>query len=605
MIRHFTTPPRQRLNLCFQVLKLLSLVVFGVFSIFSTSDAATYYIRVDGGTYDQCDGTEDTAVNSTGKCAWNHPFEALPPGGTSRIVGGDTLIIGHGSYRMGHTDGIYSSGVCAALWPWDCYMPPIPSGPDKDNPTKIYGAGWNEGCSAPPELWGTEATGRIINLEGTSNIELQCLDITDHQECANNHGGAEPTEYKCIKGSAPTGDWAASGLYIKDSKNGLTKNVKIHGLSVFGIKTGAITDWTFDHVTLKGNGYGGFSNDIYGPKNLENSCHGAITFRDSDISWNGCVEKYPDDGQPWQCYDQNQGGYGDAIASDYTVGTWTFDRVNVSFNSSDGIDLLYHRFDLFPNEPQGVIIVRNSYFEGNVGNSIKTRGNAIIFNNMLIGNCDYFNPTTSPYTIKPTSSIAKLFTCRGNATSSLSVHNDADVIVANNSFTGQSDIMLDIGGKDMQTGGETATVVDNVFYGGVHFLTPTKPVDGIYAEWQVSPDFTVKASNNAYYKSKGEPAICGEESTDSLCETDPEFVTFDYPTESFDFRLRATSPLLNKGLPAGSFLGTVSGIDVYVPKYDFEGDPRPTMVSIGADELGGSTGKIVPIPLIKGLILKK
>jgi hypothetical protein len=573
----------------FIILSLCNMLVFA-----TTSFGATYYVRSDGAQNGICDGTMDVAApGSDGHCSWSHPYEAFPPGGTARIAGGDTLIIKSGSYKMGHTSGIYDTGDCSSGWPWSCFMAPIPSGPDKDHVTKIYGEGWDQGCMNPPELWGAEAAGRIINLEGTSNVEVQCLDITDHAECANNHGGAiAPSDYKCTKGAVPTGDWASSGLYIKDGENGLVKNVKVHGLSSFGIKTGALTDWTFDHVKLVGNGYGGFSNDIYGSKNVENSCHGDMTFVDGTISWNGCVEKYPDDGQPFQCYDQNQGGYGDAFGSDYTVGTWTFERMNISFNSSDGIDLLYHRFDLFPSEPEGVTIVRDSYFKGNVGNSIKTRGNAIVTNNMLIGNCDYLNPETSPYTIAPRSDGTKLMTCRGNATTTHSIHNDADLIVANNSYTGQSDIMLNIGGKEMQTGGETAIIVNNIFQGGPHFQTESKLVDGIYAEWQVLPTFHVNASNNIYYNSKGEPSICDTESTSSSCEEDPIYSQIDFATGEMNFHLPTntnlssitTSPAYKIGLLAGSYIGTVSGISVNVPDTDIDRDLREGNVTPGADE---------------------
>ena len=65
----------------------------------------TYYVRPDGGSYTECTGTVDAAYSGSGEdqpCAWNHPFQALPPGETSRILGGDTLIITSGSYQMGY-----------------------------------------------------------------------------------------------------------------------------------------------------------------------------------------------------------------------------------------------------------------------------------------------------------------------------------------------------------------------------------------------------------------------------------------------------------------------------------------------------------------------
>ena len=65
----------------------------------------TYYVRMDGGDTTQCTGLVDAPYPGSGTgqpCAWNHPFQALPPYGTARIAVGDTLIIGAGNYRMGY-----------------------------------------------------------------------------------------------------------------------------------------------------------------------------------------------------------------------------------------------------------------------------------------------------------------------------------------------------------------------------------------------------------------------------------------------------------------------------------------------------------------------
>lgn len=116
-----------------------------------------WYVRTDGGSPAQCTGLVDAPYPGSGTnqpCAWDHPFRALPPDGTPRIAGGDTLIIGSGSYMMGY--GAPGADNCASDYPWGCYMLPIPSGPDPSHPTRILGAGWDTGSSAPPELWGTE-----------------------------------------------------------------------------------------------------------------------------------------------------------------------------------------------------------------------------------------------------------------------------------------------------------------------------------------------------------------------------------------------------------------------------------------------------------------
>ena len=83
-------------------------------------------------------------------CAWDHPFRALPPDGTPRIAGGDTLIIAAGSYRMGYDAP--GADNCDADGAFGCYMPAIPGGLNAANPTRILGAVWDTGCANPPEL---------------------------------------------------------------------------------------------------------------------------------------------------------------------------------------------------------------------------------------------------------------------------------------------------------------------------------------------------------------------------------------------------------------------------------------------------------------------
>ena len=80
-----------------------------------------YYVRSDGGSYEQCTGLVDASYPGSGinqPCAWDHPFQALPPGGTPRILGGDTVIIEAGSYMMGF-------GGPGAVAPGPPHHPPV------------------------------------------------------------------------------------------------------------------------------------------------------------------------------------------------------------------------------------------------------------------------------------------------------------------------------------------------------------------------------------------------------------------------------------------------------------------------------------------------
>ena len=181
----------------------------------------TLYVRPDGGTAEQCSGMADAPYPGSGTdqgCAWNHPFQALPPGGTPRILGGDTLIIGAGSYMLGY--GAPGAENCEYEGSYDCSMPPIPSGPDAAHPTRILGEGWDKGCLVPPELWGSGRPFHMIDMTGSSNVEIACMEITDHSSCIEDHlftTGGSP--YTCQRDTPPYGDWAAVGLYAEDSAN--------------------------------------------------------------------------------------------------------------------------------------------------------------------------------------------------------------------------------------------------------------------------------------------------------------------------------------------------------------------------------------------------
>src|SRR5688572_2031539 len=170
----------------------------------SNAEAASFFVRLDGGDANQCTGRADAAYSGSGTqqaCAWKHPFFALPPGGPARIAGGDTLTIDSGSYMMGL--GAPGAVLCHQSWSWDCYMTAVPSGPSASQPTRIIGLG-----TPSPELWGTERSSFVLNLQGSSNVVVENVEITDHESCIDQHchGGVCAGEInKCNRDAAPWG----------------------------------------------------------------------------------------------------------------------------------------------------------------------------------------------------------------------------------------------------------------------------------------------------------------------------------------------------------------------------------------------------------------
>ena len=319
-----------------------------------------YYVRTDGGSATQCTGTVDAPYPGSGVhqlCAWDHPFQALPPGAAPRIVGGDTLVIGVGDYRMGY--GAPGADNCDAGGAFDCLMAPFPAGPDPAHPTRILGAGWDASCANPPELWGAERPWFIVNLTDASNVELACLEITDHSSCVESHSGG----LACERENPPYGDWAAYGLYAEDSANVYLHDLNIHGLAAGGVHAGRLTDWTVENVRIAGNGSAGWDGDLWDDNGDRNA--GTLTFRHWTVEWNGCGETYPGE-QPTGCWAQSAGGYGDGFATGASGGHWIIEDSVIRHNTSDGLDFLYVR------EPGSAIEIRRTLVEGNAGNQIKT-----------------------------------------------------------------------------------------------------------------------------------------------------------------------------------------------------------------------------------------
>lgn len=341
--------------------------------------AETWYVRPDGGDPSRCDGRSDRSVAAAGAdraCAWRHPFDALPPAGTPRIAGGDTLWIRPGSYRIGF--GAPGAEACSRDFPWDCHPPPLPSGPSRERPTRVLGGDERGRCDARPQLWGAERAAMVLNLAGSSHVELACLEITDRAACVENHchGGACAEVARCERDAPPYGDWAGTGISARDSRDVLLRDLDIHGLALRGIHAGRLRDWRLQRVALRGNGWSGWDGDL-GAGDSGNA--GTLTFEQVEIAWNGCVERWPGR-DVFGCWGQSAGGYGDGLGLAAGGGDWRFVEASVHHNASDGLDLLYLR------APSSLRVER-SRLAANAGNQLKTSGDATLVGNRIDGEC--------------------------------------------------------------------------------------------------------------------------------------------------------------------------------------------------------------------------
>jgi hypothetical protein len=526
----------------------------------------TWYVRSDGGSPEQCTGQADAPYPGSGlaqACAWDHPFRALPPDGAPAMAGGDTLVIGPGSYRMGY--GAPGADNCETDYPWDCTMPPLPSGPDAAHPTRLLGAGWDAGCSTPPELWGAERADHILNLAGSSHVEVACLEITDHSGCVEFH--PDPS-LACQRDTYPYGDWAADGLHAQDSANVHLKDLNIHGLASAGVRAGRLTDWTVEDVRLAGNGWIGWEGDIDG----DDSNSGTLTFRRWVVEWNGCAETYPGD-EPAGCWDENVGGYGDGVGTGATGGDWIIEDSAFLHNTSDGLDLLYH-------SEGGRIVLDRVHAEGNAGNQVKIAGQAAITNSVLVGNCAFFDGQPFTYHVE---------SCRamGN-TLEVAYTGGEQVTLVNSTLYGQGDGLLGGGPREAGqcNGSETITAWNNVFLGDTDYFDPGDVTFLFYQEdcgdLKMDSDYDI-----AYTVKNLECGIDGEYVTSGahdLCR-DP-LLTGPLSGMAYSLRLTPGSPAIDAGTTQGA------------PPVDLEGHPRDSQPDMGAYEWRAASGWIfLPLTL--------
>jgi len=513
--------------------------------------AQTYYIRTDGGSPDQCTGLVDAPYPESGTgqpCAWEHPFYALPPGGVPRLSGGDTLIIAAGSYMM----GVDAPGdtYCDPFSAWDCYMSPIPSGPAPDQPTRILGAGWAEGCLNPPELWGTQRSDLILNLSGSSNVEIACLEVTDHAGCVEFHSGG----LACERDAYPFGKWAAIGLYAEDAAHITLRNLNIHGLGSNGVLAGRLADWTVEHVRIAGNGWAGWDGDIEG----DDTNSGTLTFRHWTVEWNGCAETYPG-GDPTGCWAQSAGGYGDGVGTGTTGGHWIIEDSAFLHNTSDGLDLLYAR------ETGSMIEIRRTLAEGNAGDQIKSSGPTLLENVIAVSNCGFFDGKSFTFDVD---------NCRaGGSAVALSPRASNHITIVNSTLTGQGDclVIAECAEGAECNGSESVLMRNTIFLGNPEF---GEAEDTTCLTWYDDNNLPVDPFDTDYavidaVKNIPDPCPAG-----SFCNMAPGLSNSSL--DNFDAHLLAHSIARDNGSP------------VNAPADDFDGLARDNQPDIGAYEYGAA-----------------
>lgn len=551
-------------------MKKLLTAVFLLASFFALNiaGATTYYVRTDGGTTAQCNGQSDLPYSGNANCAWRHPFYALPPQGdgtnpTIPLHGGDTLIVGSGSYEMGlNAPGAKSFPACNAGWSWDCFMASVPSGTAL-NPTRILGKGWDQGCPAAPQLWGSEHSARVVTLDHSSNVTLSCLEITDHSSCIESHLGGN-SALACNRSNPPYGAWASHGIFARDSSGVTLQDVNVHGMANRGILAGRVSNWTLNRVKIVMNGWGGWDGDL--GESAGSSDSGTMLFQSVEIGWNGCGESWPDH-QIVGCWGQQEGGYGDGLGTNKTSGNWKFINSYFHNNTQDGLDLLYA-------DTTATISVQQSHAEGNAGNQMKVAGSPTVENSLIVGNCSYFEGIDNMSGNNSGGANTAGDQCRamGNALV-LSVQAGLHALVRYNTITSEGDCLI------LAINGDTSSsvaILNNALIGKpVWAKSDQSPQpNSCMFYWDSGPaNWPVTYAGNLTYNVKDNFCPSG---SGNKCNVDPKIMNQDLFL--FNAVPISGSPLINAANIASGILGT-----------DKRGKPRPTLggYDIGALQYQG------------------
>ena len=524
----------------------------GLGAIGTAQAATTYFVRTDGGDASQCTGRGDAAYSGSGSaqnCAWKHPYYALPSSGTARIAGGDTLMIGSGEYMIGYgAPGM--AGTCTSGDRTSCSLGKVPSGPSASAKTRIIG-----NSAAPPKLWGAEKTWSVLNLNGSSNVELGFLEVTDKSECVSAHSNAAAA---CNRTSVPYGNWASIGLSASASSNVWVHDVNIHGMGLQGMNAGGLSNWTFERFKLNANGWAGWDANV--GSNSSNS--GAIIMRDIEIAWNGCGQN-PTTGAAVNCWGQKGGGYGDGLGTITTGGQWLIEDAFVHHNTSDGLDLLY-----MDGAAGTSVTLRRVYAVANAGNQVKTRGNATIENSVMVGSCAYF---AGKYFMQAGDQ------CRasGNALS-ISVGSNNTVNIRHNTITGQGDGLI------MTTEGDSSskiTIQNNALLGMPDYLAVVagNTSELAVAHFAYNSGAVVNFAGNLVWNVKNNACPSG-----SICGQNPNLTNM--TMASFDALPKSGSPVIDK-------VAMLSGMTT-----DFLMQPRPSGAASDIGAIEAQAGGTTPPP---------
>ena len=550
--------------------------------------ATTWYVRADGGTRysatvksGQCNGTADAAYPGHGTdqpCAFNDP-RLLYSDGTGApyqwtIAGGDTVLLRGGPWRIGsgalNGCGPFSNGCTSD----GAYMPPPPAG-TASQPTTIRGEHFAScaAAGAKTQLFGGFSINGVFNLRATHNVQVECLDLTDHSQCVV---GKRPP-VSCDTNP----DFAKSGILTDQNTHDITlTDLDVHGFRDNGIlgPVGGLV--TATRVRVAFNGSSGWNyDDGFSTK----SVNGRMAWSYVTIEGNGCVEEYPltHSFPAAYCYDDGNGGYGDGVGTPDTQISFTIDHSTIRYNTQDGLDLLH--------TSGSNITIANSSFYGNMGQQLKLgpMSSTSVTNSLFLTNCKRMSANIPGAPAGWNAGLSDF--CRAQAGVVMVQHGDdaggGSYVWQNNDFVGYAgDAMFEIASctdtfvskptNDCRT--PNITFQNNLMV-GYPYVVPT------YHYGDLPPSGTDGGNkahfraidHNIYYNMRSCPKEPGSVCTDPHLVGEPAFTQgVPIPETAFDS--------VNFALTEASTNAIGTGLSIPGMSVDYNGATRTLPTTIGA-----------------------
>ena len=556
----------------------------------------TWYVRPDGGTRyssnvtaGQCDGKGDSAYPGSGvnqHCAFNdvrmlytdgsYTTGTTFPGWGWVIAGGDTVIIrgsiGAGvSYRIGMDWGSQVSFGIAGSAPASG-MPPPPSGTASQH-TRILGENYGS-CtsqSARTQLYGGSGAGAVMALNGSSYVDVACLDVTDHSNC-----GRSSDTVSCVVNGAMVADFANNGIQMNNASTNITlTDVRVHGLAGAGLYGAPGDGFVATDLAILGNANAGWNAD----DNSGTTGWGSMLVQNFEISWNGCVEEYPivDPLPYFSCTDQSSGGYGDGFGTSTVTSQapgWQvhFDNGIVTYNTQDGLDALHI------TGPGSTMTVTRVLAYGSEGQQIKVGGaTGTIQNSVIVGSCEAMTTQAIPGTPAGFGSLLAA-PCRAGNTAVVVTTTPGQVTkFQGNTVFAAGAIGLEVEYATDDQGPTNVMLYDNNVFVGF-FNGSGKDATPIYSnsDLKMMTNPGGSFSNNAYLMREGYSGwACTSAETNSICSTS----TLGLVDETYH-------PYGYGNMAPASKSSAVVGAGIAVPAItlDYTGNTRPNPPSIGAYE---------------------